>query len=106
MSAPCKHGWIGNICGKCGWTKEMAMQNYWQRIAELEAEAQENQQQICNDMKEIRILKAENAKLRELVADAADDVACWGAYASPYFQEKHDLDGDIVKYKAALLRSK
>ncbi len=42
----------------------------------------------------------------EQLEEAAEDVADWGAYASPYFQEKHDLKADIDKYKtyAALVR--
>ena len=42
----------------------------------------------------------------EQLEEAAEDIASWGAYASDYFQEKHDLHGDVVKYKtyAALIR--
>lgn len=32
-------------------------------------------------------------------ADAAETIAHWGAYASAYFQEKHDLAGDIARFK-------
>ena len=50
----------------------------------------------------IAALEADNARLREALREALDDVADWGSYASPYFQAKHDLQGDIDKYKAAL----
>lgn len=43
----------------------------------------------------------ENEKLRELLREAAEDVEAWGAYASGYFQEKHDLAGCAAKYRAA-----
>jgi hypothetical protein len=39
-------------------------------------------------------------EMRRLVfalAEARDDMAGWGAYASDYFQEKWDLAGDLVK---------
>ena len=50
----------------------------------------------------IAALESDNARLREALREALDDVADWGSYASPYFQAKHDLQGDIDKYKAAL----
>lgn len=39
------------------------------------------------------------AALRAVIAEAADDIADWGAYASAYFQEKHDLAGCVAKYR-------
>lgn len=30
--------------------------------------------------------------------EAYDDVGAWGGYASPYFQNKHDLAGDLDKW--------
>jgi hypothetical protein len=47
-------------------------------------------------------LQAENARLREAVRLAIDAVEFWAAYASPYFQEKHDLAKDLQKLRAAL----
>ena len=46
-------------------------------------------------------LRAENERLRALLEDAAEDVAHWGGYADSYFQEKHDLQADIRKYREA-----
>lgn len=46
-------------------------------------------------------LRAEVEALRRLLADAAEDVESWGAYASEYFQEKHDLAGCVTKYRKA-----
>ena len=40
--------------------------------------------------------------LREALADAIDCVQDWGLYASPYFIEKHDLNGDVKRLRAAL----
>lgn len=54
-------------------------------------------------MAEINKLRAENERLRALLAEAADDVADWGEYASPYFQQKYDLAGDVKKYRDAAL---
>lgn len=47
-------------------------------------------------------LRAEVEGLRSLLAEAASDVADWGAYASDYFQQKHDLAGCVAKYRAAM----
>jgi hypothetical protein len=35
----------------------------------------------------------------DYLTQAAEDVAGWGAYASDYFQNKHDLDFDIKLYQ-------
>ena len=47
-------------------------------------------------------LQAESARLREALRLAIEAVEFWAAYASPYFQEKHDLAGDLQKLRAAL----
>ncbi len=47
-------------------------------------------------------LQAENARLREALRLAIDAVEFWAAYASPYFQDKHDLAEDLQKLRAAL----
>ena len=44
---------------------------------------------------ELRRLHELNQELLEALKDAADAVEQWGAYASDYFQSKHDLPGDI-----------
>ncbi|PTU76869.1 hypothetical protein DBO86_23010 [Pseudomonas indoloxydans] len=36
-----------------------------------------------------------------LLLEAAEDIESWGAYASAYFQEKHDLAGCAMKYRIA-----
>ena len=41
----------------------------------------------------------EIARLRTALADAIEDIASWGSYASEYFQQKHDLAGCIAKHK-------
>ena len=46
-------------------------------------------------------LQADNSRLRRLLADAAEDIEHWGGYASPYFQDKWNLQADIDKYRAA-----
>lgn len=40
--------------------------------------------------------------LVEALEEAINDVEEWAAYASPYFQEKHDLAGCLEKHRAAL----
>ena len=39
-------------------------------------------------------------RLADALHDAAEDVEGWGNYASSYFQEKHDLPGNIAKIHA------
>lgn len=51
----------------------------------------------------VRELREENKRLRGLLAEAADCVADWGAYASDYFQRKHDLAADIKRFRKASL---
>jgi len=40
-------------------------------------------------------------RLRAVLTDAAEDIEHWGGYASPYFQDKWNLQADIAKYRAA-----
>lgn len=44
---------------------------------------------------------AENDRLRAMLAEAADCISSCGSYASEYFQEKHDLQGDIKRFTEA-----
>ncbi len=46
--------------------------------------------------------KAENARLREALRLAIENVEFWAAYATSYFQDKHDLAGDLQKLRVAL----
>jgi hypothetical protein len=39
-------------------------------------------------------------RLADALHDAADDVEGWGNYASSYFQEKHDLSGNVARVHA------
>jgi len=36
-------------------------------------------------------------RLADALHDAAEDVESWGNYASSYFQEKHDLPGNVAR---------
>lgn len=40
-------------------------------------------------------------RLRALLGEAADEIESWGAYASDYFQQKHDLAGAVDRFRAA-----
>ncbi len=43
-------------------------------------------------------------ELMEALKDAREMVSDWAGYASPYFQEKHDIDGDLKKLDDAIAR--
>ena len=45
---------------------------------------------------------AEIERLRLALKEAREMVAHWGAYASEYFQDKHDLPGDLGELDAVL----
>jgi hypothetical protein len=55
-----------------------------------------------SDAAEVERLRVKVEDLREALVEAREDVAEWGAYASPYFQEKWDLAGDLARIDAAL----
>ncbi len=48
---------------------------------------------------ELTRLRAQLAERDAMLADAADCIESWGAYAGEYFQKKHDLAGDIRKFR-------
>jgi len=52
---------------------------------------------------EIARLKAECEGLRKALLEASEEIATWGAYASDYFQEKHDLAGCVAKFHDAAI---
>ncbi|MCP4091558.1 MAG: hypothetical protein GY746_17490 [Gammaproteobacteria bacterium] len=35
----------------------------------------------------------------DLLDEAAECIALWGVYADEYFQDKHDLNGDVDRFK-------
>jgi len=47
-------------------------------------------------------LLEENERLRAALRDAIDCVDDWGMYATEYFREKHDLEGELARLNAAL----
>ena len=53
------------------------------------------------DYQRAEALHAENERLRILLDDAATCIEDWGAYAGAYFQEKHDLAGDVRRFREA-----
>ncbi len=64
--------------------------------------ADRNAAQYAAEQAKREQLQAENKKLRTALRLAVDAVEHWASYASPYFQEKHDLAGDLQKLRAAL----
>ena len=44
-------------------------------------------------------------ELLAALKDAREMVSDWAGYASPYFQEKHDIDGDLKKLDAAITKA-
>ena len=44
-------------------------------------------------------------ELLAALKDAREMVSDWAGYASPYFQEKHDIDGDLKKLDDAITKA-
>lgn len=44
-------------------------------------------------------------ELLDALKDAREMVSDWAGYASPYFQEKHDIDGDLKKLDDAITKA-
>ena len=95
------------------------------RVAELERELETERMRLaacgtaalgyydwCADeyrsasLDDVLRLRVEAERLRTLLSEAAEDIQYWGAYASDYLQEKHDLSGCAGKYRAAALSGK
>lgn len=57
--------------------------------------------------KRVELLEDTLRKSADALDEAADDIAGWGAYASDYFQEKHNLKKDVedTKIKAFGIRA-
>lgn len=84
------------------------------RIEALERECAALKAANLDCVTHYEVAVAECARLREALTKAAEDlleasieVESWGAYASPYFQQKHDLAGCVADYvkRAALARA-
>jgi hypothetical protein len=54
---------------------------------------------------ELRRLHEVNAELVEALKNAAEEIESWGAYASPYFQNKHDLAGSVAAVHAVIAKA-
>ncbi len=50
----------------------------------------------------IAALIRERDNLRGLLAEAITEIDDWAAYAAPVFREKHDLEGTLARFRAAL----
>ena len=50
-------------------------------------------------------LEKQRDELLEALKDAREMVSDWAGYASPYFQEKHDIDGDLKKLDDAIAKA-
>ena len=55
-----------------------------------------------NGCAECAELRRENERLRKALRDAIEAIEAWGSYASDYFKDKHDFDGDVARARAAL----
>jgi hypothetical protein len=73
------------------------------RLQSMETESKERILRLEGALtKEVAI----NAQLLEALGEAADDIESWGAYATEYFQTKHDLLGAVNKARAAIAAAK
>lgn len=54
---------------------------------------------------ELKRVTKQRDELLEALKDAREMVSDWAGYASPYFQEKHDIDGDLKKLDDAIAKA-
>jgi predicted nucleic acid-binding Zn-ribbon protein len=66
----------------------------------LRLAAVEDMNAACNA--DFSRLRAERDALRAALIEATEMVEHWGGYASDYFREKWDLEGDLTKLRAAI----
>ncbi len=69
------------------------------RVAELEAENTELAQDIEAQVETEGKLRDRVAELEAALRDAIGCIEDWASYASEYFQEKHDLAGDLTRLR-------
>jgi hypothetical protein len=50
----------------------------------------------------VQRLVDENARLRAGYSEAIEEIELWAAYASQYFQEKHNLAGVLARHREIL----
>lgn len=62
-------------------------------IAYREWKRQQSAAQPMNDITD---------KLAKALEEAVEDIEAWAAYASDYFKDKHDLEGDLSGHRATL----
>ena len=70
-------------------------------ITEFEIEEMLNQQIYSNSMLTKRLSEKDKV-IHSLAHDlvlASEYIEDWGTYVDPYFKEKHDLKGDVKKFK-------
>lgn len=86
-------------------------------IQTLRAEVERMEKQLASTLTELdgaaKVSRALAQKAAELQArvdaldagytEAIEDISEWAAYASEYFQNKHDLEGCISRHKARLI---
>ena len=64
----------------------------WQDYCDMKEQLTETEQALSGS-------KAREGRYKDALLEAIDCISDWGSYASPYFQEKHDLQGDMDKLK-------
>jgi acyl-CoA reductase-like NAD-dependent aldehyde dehydrogenase len=48
------------------------------------------------------LAEAQRDRLAAVLEDAIECIEHWAAYAGDYFRNKHDLDGDLARFRTAL----
>jgi hypothetical protein len=82
---------------------ERALDEIMARLAHAEHDLQGHDEcDVSDEWPEVKAGLAELARLRAALGEAIEDIESWASYASPYFQEKWDLAGDLAKHRAAL----
>lgn len=85
-----------------GFKRGQAQSASTQEVERLRAAHIESERQLRAAWDRVALAETQVEQLRAALAEAREDVASWGAYASDYFQEKWDLAGDLARIDAAL----
>ena len=80
------------------WRIAKAAGESWDKDRETITRLTRERDELAGEVRRYRDQLARAALARDNAGAAVDD---WAGYASPYFREKHDLDGDLLQLRTS-----